>query len=584
MPQQNIINIGPSTSLPTSTGFNPTSIFGIGDSTSNDPVFVKTSTLPDDYAVNITTTNMTQESAEDRLKRQAARAASSFLHIPAVANNAIATGLGLGKDAVYRQYTSLPIQSLNKLDGIEIQDFRSRISPIINIPANAKFEDITIDYKNPNAYLSQRLDGSSAALRGSGRAALYAAATIAPGGAYTVFNRNAPARLGYGMGDPGDPYALRNDFTARSQVATRWQKEKKFKFGKKKGQTKKVGKYIATINPIEKATPFRGDRVNVIDFSQRRLNHAYQWRPDPFVAGSGFGEWLGRAMKKGSLTNDFIKFIITGPKITANEFKNPYHTDDIFAFRCTDLTVSDTFNSSYNRVNMIGRADPNYHYGGYTRDVSIGFTVHATDRDELKPIWRKLNYLAGYTAPEYNPTQLGLTAPWMRITVGDLFVQQPALISSLGYELAGTDTSWEINIEGDPTNMQVPHSVKVSMTLYMITDYLPQKGGRAYTLAKTFDKNGYPEPGNDNWLSDAKSIADPPPPVQTDKEKAKSAQNANTDKESKRKTVDAQTDKEGNQKSGPAVKTNREGRGDKYTRAQAEKQIKRVLSQLSNLP
>ena len=140
MPQQNIINIGPSTSLPTSTGFNPTSIFGIGDSTSNDPVFVKTSTLPDDYAVNITTTNMTQESAEDRLKRQAIRAASSFLHIPAVANSAIATGLGLGKDAVYRQYTSLPMQSLNKLDGIEIQDFRSRISPIINIPAKAKFE------------------------------------------------------------------------------------------------------------------------------------------------------------------------------------------------------------------------------------------------------------------------------------------------------------------------------------------------------------------------------------------------------------------------------------------------------------
>jgi hypothetical protein len=172
---------------------------------------------------------------------------------------------------------------------------------------------------------------------------------------------------------------------------------------------------------------------------------------------------------------------------------------------------------------MIGRADPNYHYGGYTRDVSVGFTIHATDRDELKPIWRKLNFLAGYTAPEYNPTQLGLTAPWMRITIGDLFVQQPVLISSLGYELAGTDTSWEINIEGDPTNMQVPHSVKVSMTLYMITDSLPQKGGRMYILAKSFtspidasDKAGTPKQGNDNWLSDAKNTATP---IKVDKSK-----------------------------------------------------------------
>lgn len=546
MAQQNIINIGPSPSLPVSTGVNPTSVFGIGGTIpiTSSPVFSLSSTQPDPYNVSITTTNMTQESAEEKLKKQAGRAAASFLQIPSVISNPLLNTIGSGNDAIYRQYTSLPIASLNKIPGIEIQDFRSRISPIINLPANIDdINDITYDYENANSYLNQRLDGASAALRGSGRASLYAAATIAPGGAYTVFNRNAPGKLGYGMGDPGDPNALRNDFTARSQVASRWVNEKKYKFGKKKGTTKKVGSWVATINPIEKATPFRGDKVNVVDFSQRRLNHAYQWRPDPFVASNGFTEFLGRAMRKGSRTNDFIKFLITGPKILANEFKKPHHTDDIFAFRCTDLTLSENFNASYNQVNMIGRADPNYHYGGYTRDVSIGFTVHATDRDELKPIWRKLNFLASYTAPEYNPTQLGLTAPWMRITVGDLFVQQPALISSLGYELAGADTSWDINIEGDPTHMQVPHSVRVSMTLYMITDYLPQKGGRMYSLAKSFNIDGLPDPGKDNWLSDAKGNAEPPPPVITDKEtKGKAKQDARTDKESKRKTIEADND------------------------------------------
>ena len=473
----------------------------------------KTSFIADPYTVNITSTNITKEDANQTLLRTAGRAAASFLSIPSVVSTPLLNQLGSGTNAVYRQYTSLPIESLNKLP-VDIQDFRSRLTP-----KQGSTKDVSFDFGNANSYLQTRLDGASAILRGGGgRAIAYAAASAAPGGAYTVFGRNTAGGFGYGMGDPGDPHALRNDFTARSQVATKWKKEFKYFFKKDKTKTPN-GRWKTTGNPLEMATPFRGDKVNVIDFSQRKLSEAYLWKPSRLDPNG----WLGKTLNGANVTNDFIKFIMTGPKLSPDQFKNPTETDDIFAFRCTDLSVSDQFNAAYTAINMIGRADPNYHYGGYTRDVSVGFTIHATDRDELKPIWRKLNFLAGYTAPEYNPTQLGLTAPWMRITIGDLFVQQPVLISSLGYELAGTDTSWEINIEGDPTNMQVPHSVKVSMTLYMITDSLPQKGGRMYTLAKSFtspidasDKAGTPKQGNDNWLSDAKNTATP---IKVDKSK-----------------------------------------------------------------
>ena len=98
---------------------------------------------------------------------------------------------------------------------------------------------------------------------------------------------------------------------------------------------------------------------------------------------------------------------------------------------------------------------------------------------------------------------IAMKAPWMRITIGDLFHQQPAIITSLGYTLHDADTTWEINIEDDPTMMQVPHKVSVSMGLTLISDYLPQKGGRFYSLAKSYDENGMPNKGNDNWLSDA---------------------------------------------------------------------------------
>jgi hypothetical protein len=54
--------------------------------------------------------------------------------------------------------------------------------------------------------------------------------------------------------------------------------------------------------------------------------------------------------------------------------------------------------------------------------------------------------------------------------------------------------------------MQTPHKVDVNLTLTPITDWLPQKGGKFYSLAKRFDgKSGLPLPGNDNWLSDTKN-------------------------------------------------------------------------------
>jgi hypothetical protein len=174
-------------------------------------------------------------------------------------------------------------------------------------------------------------------------------------------------------------------------------------------------------------------------------------------------------------------------------------------FRATIDSVSDTFSPSWIPVTMIGRADPNYHYTSYSRSVNINFTVYATDRDEMKPIWRKLNALAGYTAPTYNENDISLEGPWIRFTLGDLFFQQAAVITSLTYTLHDTNTNWEINIEDDPEMMQAPKKISVNMALNIVTNELPQKGGKFYTLAKRFNKvDDQALDGNDNWLSDMK--------------------------------------------------------------------------------
>ena len=364
--------------------------------------------------------------------------------------------------SVKNQYAVAELHANRDLPGVMYPDFRARkgyVPPMI------------------------RLDGASAALRGSIIAGIYAAASASPFGPYSVFNLDGMGKTGFGLGDHDNPYAFRNDFTTVSHVATRW---------------KKTGGWGITFNPIEMATPFRGDKVNVIDFGQRTRKNIYQWKR------SGLGDALGiDLLDRFGTTQDFIKFYFTGPKLYNGAAED--EVDDVLVFRAIITGFSDTFSPSWTPITMIGRADQNYHYTGVTRDVSLDFTVYASDRDEMKFIYRKLNALAGYTAPEYDPNSIAMKAPWLRLTIGDLFTHQAVIITNLSYTFQDSDTTWEINIEQDPEMMQAPHKISVSLSLTPIMDFLPQKGGRMYSLTdeKEYDRYSQPKPGNRNWLSDA---------------------------------------------------------------------------------
>ena len=419
-----------------------------------------------------TTTNIQLEDIGQQALGLGANAIASLAGIPQVAQVGQSFLSLTNVSDIRSQFAVAAVGNNRPLPGVQYPDFRSRKG-----------------YGNP---LQVRLDGGSAALRGSFKAGALAAASASPLGPYSIFNLDGFGKTGYGWGDHGNPYALRNDFTVRSNVATIWRTNVTTD-----PETKKFvvsGEWLPTRNPIELATAFRGDKVNVIDFGKRTLKQAYRWKPDRLPAGRALGAVLDRA----ALTQDFIKFYFTGPKLQAGSLEE----DDIIVFRAVINNISDTFSPNWSPQQMIGRADPNYHYTQVTRDLQLDFTVYATSRDELKPIWRKLNALAGYTAPEYDSKSIALKAPWMRITIGDLFVQQAVVITSLGYTIHDTDTTWEINLEDDPTMMQTPHKISVSLGLIPIMDQLPQKGGRFYTLAKDFDANAQPKVGSDNWLSD----------------------------------------------------------------------------------
>ena len=417
-------------------------------------------------------TNATAGTALAQIAAAASLGGAQNLGVPSL-------GQGLGSIAgglLPPTYTTVPFQNLQKpqlLQGLP-QDFRSRKG----------FRE--------SASVGKRIDGTATIARkdikGKERAIAYLAASVAPGGAYSLFNKESI----YGEADAGEPFALRNDFTAKTVASTQW-------------DPSNGGKWVKTKEPLALVNAFRGDKVNVIDFKKSRYSDVYKWlgklnNEETNKEKKDFGKIFGSVLNDPGVTQDYIKFFFTGPNIG---FGDTDSKDDIITFRAVITNLFDSYNPGYTPIQMIGRADPNYHYTQFSRDMNLDFDIAANDRDELKPIWRKLNALAGYTAPTYDKETIALVAPYMRITIGDILVQQPILIQSLTLTLADSDTTWDINIENDESRMQVSNKISVSMGFVVITDYLPEKGGRFYTLAKEAAENPrYHKPGENNWLSD----------------------------------------------------------------------------------
>ena len=488
-----------------------------------------TSTIGVDPAIGINT-NITPKSVVANLLGFGASALGSIAGIPQVSQ---VGQTALGSYDSTNAYLTLAKDRLTRRgirQYIKYPDFRSTYT----FPKGDNFGETNASFTTPDQsiayFTSRRVDGLAASLRfgmqKSWKSIIYAAAAATPIGPYSVFNLDGFGNTGYGWGDHDNPDAFRNDFTIRSHVATTWEPSALKQITSPVTLTGQAnaGPYTTTFlqsgywrptrAPQDVIIPFRGDKVSVIDFGQRTLKEAYRWKPKRAL----------ELFDKQSLTQDFIKFYLTGPKLHAGMISNDFddkdpESDDIIVFRAHITNFDDSFTANWSPVNMIGRADPNYTYTGMTRDVSLSFDVYATDRDEVKPIWRKLNALAGYTAPTYDPESIAMIGSWMRLTVGDIFVQQPVTLTSVSYTF-GMDAPWEINIEEDPTMMQVPLKIGVSLQFNMITDYLPQKKGRFYSLAKRYDSLATPKRGNDNWLSDFEDNVDVAAKIEAKEDKA----------------------------------------------------------------
>jgi hypothetical protein len=244
------------------------------------------------------------------------------------------------------------------------------------------------------------------------------------------------------------------------------------------GGPAQYGKYSVPF--IKKDQEFRGDRINIIDY--KRAN---------FDLSKDLVYELGKYENSSNPgAEDFIEFYFTGLTLSGKGEKPA----EAIVFRAVFGQIQDNHQPEWTPIKYMGRADPLYVYNGYTREIQFDFTVQITSRDEMKATWRKLNYLASWTAPQYTSAGF-MKAPITRLNIGNLYRKMPGFISSLNYTFDNTETTWETaklkedqDLSGPnaalsaPGVLQLPKTIRVTCTFTPVGVYRPEYGGVMYSL------------------------------------------------------------------------------------------------------
>jgi hypothetical protein len=217
----------------------------------------------------------------------------------------------------------------------------------------------------------------------------------------------------------------------------------------------------------------RETRVNLGNQGKISFNRTKYSNTDPDTVDSinALPELKSDRAVGGKEGRDFAKFyfeIITadGPPVFLH-------------FRAFIDSIDDNYNADWQGFKYVGRADSFYTYGGFERDINISFKIAAATRAEMKPLYRKMVYLASATAPTYGG-QGFMRGTLARLTVGSYFSQLPGVITSVKYNLID-DMPWELSMQspeqgGDSDVQELPMGLQCSVSYKVIHNFAPQTG------------------------------------------------------------------------------------------------------------
>lgn len=139
---------------------------------------------------------------------------------------------------------------------------------------------------------------------------------------------------------------------------------------------------------------------------------------------------------QGNKVRDMIKFCI---EVIDND--SPAKTSPIH-FRAYVTDFSDNIGAEWDSKKYMGRGENFYTYQGFTREVSFKLTVAAQSKQEMMPLYQKLNFLASSLHPDYSDGGF-MRGNLHKLTIGEWFYRTPGILKSMNISV-DSNYPWEI--------------------------------------------------------------------------------------------------------------------------------------------
>ena len=150
-----------------------------------------------------------------------------------------------------------------------------------------------------------------------------------------------------------------------------------------------------------------------------------------------------------------------------NTFYPGNTTGNFLYFRAFLGSFSDNFTGDWAGTKYVGRAEEFFTYQGFKRDISFDFQLAAFSKDDLEPLYEKINLLVGSTAPTYGDGSF-MKGTLTKVTIGDYLKGVPGFIGSVGLSW-DVGSPWEIAEEGK----RLPHILNCNISFTPIHEFVP---------------------------------------------------------------------------------------------------------------
>ena len=211
-----------------------------------------------------------------------------------------------------------------------------------------------------------------------------------------------------------------------------------------------------------------GNPGNLMILTDQEVFNSYNIFRDETIDKVNALDIYQSTLAENSINRDFIKFYF--------DVIRPDSSSHRVVFRAFLDSYNDNFTGNWNKFNYAGRGEPFYTYNNFDRSISFSFKIAAQSRHEMKPLYRKLNYLASTTAPTYS-NDGRMRGTFVRVNIGSLISNVPGFFNSIVLSW-NKEYPWEIAMDSpengaDSDMIVVPHILDVQCTFTPIHDFIP---------------------------------------------------------------------------------------------------------------